>query len=182
MHMGGLTQRLLRSIAGESLVGALTEFLGEMGFLREGFSIRAKEVEEIMRGSETSFTLVCSAEPGGVKAGSWVADQLEERGLPVESVVFNRAFLPEFHGRVAQAPDSGANYPVDLIDLVPKLKGIHESVATEQRNRDQRLRSFLDRPHAPASAWRLPEAMRALGSTEALAQWIAMAQRVEREP
>ena len=181
LHMGGLTQRLLRSIAGDSLVGALTEFLGEMGFLREGFSVRAREVEEIMRGSETSFALVCSAEPGGVKAGSWVADQLEERGLSVDSVVFNRAFLPEFRGQVVRAPDSDADYPVELVGLVPKLNDIYESLATEQHGRDERLRSFLDRPHKPANAWRLPETMRALGSTEALAQWISMAERVERE-
>ena len=66
---GAIAQRLLRTVAGDSLVSALTEFLTEMAFLREGFAERARDVRDLMRSPSASFVLVSSADSVGNRGG-----------------------------------------------------------------------------------------------------------------
>ena len=100
---GAIAQRLLRTVAGDSLVSALTEFLTEMAFLREGFAERAREVRDLMRSSSTSFVLVSSADSVGIEAAKSVAAEVVGREFEIAHAVFNRAFIPEI-GRADHAP------------------------------------------------------------------------------
>lgn len=161
-----LTRRLLRVVAGDSLVSALTEFLSEMAFLRDGFAQRAGEVRDIMRSSSTEFVLVSSADLLGVEAADSVADELRELGFELAHVVFNRAFVPE----ISVARQGSMSYPDRLSRLAPKLERMRALLIQEQDQKRSNMIGFCNE-HG-TRAWVLPEATRPLGDTSALAAWI----------
>ena len=171
---GAIAQRLLRTVAGDSLVSALTEFLTEMAFLREGFAERAKDVRDLMRSSSTNFVLVSSADSVGIEAAKSVADEVVGRNFELAHLVFNRAFIPEI-GRANHAP---VTYPDSLAALGPKLERMRALLTQEEEQKHSNIVAFCDERAVPA--WSLPEATRPLGDTSALAAWIAEARRVER--
>lgn len=163
---GAIAQRLLRVVAGESLVSALTEFLTEMAFLREGFADRAREVRDLMRSPSTSFILVSSADAVGIEAARSVAAEVAARDFELAWVVFNRAFIPGL-GPVDRGP---VTYPETLAALAPKLERMRAHLAAEEAQKRTDIVAFC-REHA-ARPWTLPEATRALGNASALAAWI----------
>jgi anion-transporting ArsA/GET3 family ATPase len=167
-----IAQRLLKLVAGESLVAALTEFLGEMAFLREGFAERATDVRDLMRSAETSFWLVSSPDHAGIEAAKSVADEVADRGFRLAHLVFNRAFIPEIH---ISADTSGA-YPPALAPLGAKLRRMRQWLAAEQIQRDSMMATLHEELGVPT--WAMPEASRPLGSTSALAAWMGQARAV----
>lgn len=169
---GTLAQRLLRTVAGESLVSALTEFLTEMSFLREGFAIRAREVRDLMRSSNTSFVLVTSPDSVGLEAARSVAAEVVERHFEMAHVVFNRAFIPGVDTSSPRASD----YPPELESLAPKLDSMRTVAVEEQRLRDANMKALSEEHSAPA--WALPVATRPLGDPSALAAWIGQGRPV----
>jgi anion-transporting ArsA/GET3 family ATPase len=169
---GAIAQRLLRIVAGESLVSALTEFLTEMAFLREGFSERAREVRELMRSPSTSFVLVSSADAMGVEAARSVATEVRSRDFDLAQVVFNRAFISE----VARASADPVSYPERLAGLAPKLRRIRSSLSNEEQQKLSNIVAFCS--ERGVAAWSLPEARRPLGDPSALAAWIEQARTV----
>ncbi len=168
-----LAQRLLRKVAGDSMVSTLTEFLTEMAFLREGFATRAKDVRDFMQTSRARFVLVSSADAMGVAAAGSVVREVDERGFTLSSAVFNRAFVP----KLSAEPTSPVEYPDSLSGVAPKLVRIRELLSAEQQ---QRLANMLAFAHDHRlQTWALPEATRPLGDTSALAGWIGQARVVE---
>ena len=170
---GTLAQRLLRMVAGDSLVAALTEFLTEMAFLREGFAERATDVRDLMRSSKTRFVLVSSADSVGLEAGKSVATEVVAREFELAHVVFNRAFIPEIdlcrHGPV--------EYPARLEALGPKLQRMREQLIDEHDRKHANMVAFGATHGVPV--WSLPEATRPLGDTSALAAWFAQGRAVK---
>jgi anion-transporting ArsA/GET3 family ATPase len=169
---GAIAQRLLRIVAGDSLVAALTEFLTEMAFLREGFATRATEVRDLMRSPSTSFVLVSSADSVGIEAAKSVAAEVAARDFEVACVVFNRAFIPEA-GPGVRGP---VTYPASLAALAPKLEQMRTLLAQEEEQRRSDIVAFCT--ECRANGWFLPEATRPLGDTSALAAWIERARPV----
>lgn len=163
---GTFAQRLLRTVAGDSLVSALTEFLAEMSFLREGFAMRAKEVRDLMRSDSTSFVLVSSADSVGLQAARSVAAEIVARDFELSHVVFNRAFVAE----AALSGDGPPEYPARLAALAPKLARMRAEIAEEQARKRSNIEAFCS--DYPVRAWALPEATRTLGNPSALAAWI----------
>jgi anion-transporting ArsA/GET3 family ATPase len=163
---GAIAQRLLRTVAGDSLVSALTEFLNEMAFLREGFAERAKDVRDLMRSSSTTFVLVSSADSVGIEAAKSVAAEVVGRDFELAHVVFNRAFVPEI-GVARHAPVA---YPERLAALAPKLERMRTQLTEEEDRKRSNIAAFSQ--DYGAQAWSLPEATRPLGDTSALAAWI----------
>lgn len=163
---GAIAQRLLRLVAGDSLVAALTEFLTEMAFLREGFAERAREVGDLMRSPSTSFVLVSSADSVGIEAARSVAAEVAARDFELAWVVFNRAFIPGL-GPVDRGP---VTYPESLAALAPRLERMRARLADEEARKRADIVAFC-REHA-ARCWVLPEATRPLGDPSALAAWI----------
>ena len=166
---GAIAQGLLRIVAGESLVVALTEFLTEMAFLRKGFSERAKEVRELMRSPSTSFVLVSSADSIGTEAAKSVAAEVLSRDFQLAKVVFNRAFIPE----AARPSADPFTYPERLAGIAPKLERMRALLTAEEEQKRSNIVAFCDE-HGVA-AWSLPEASRPLGAPSALAAWIEQA-------
>jgi len=169
---GAIAQRLLRIVAGESLVSALSEFLSEMAFLREGFSARAKDVRELMRSTSTSFVLVSSADALGLEAATSVAAEVRSRDFELAQVVFNRAFIPE----AARLGADPVVYPERLAALAPKLERMRALVSAEEDQKRSNIAAFCD--EQGVGAWSLPEARRPLGDPSALAAWMQQARLV----
>jgi len=169
---GAIALGLLRIVAGESLVSALAEFLTEMAFLREGFSERAKDVQDLMKSPSSSFVLVSSADSIGIEAAKSVAAEVRSRGFELAQVVFNRAFIPEA-GRPSTDPVS---YPERLAALAPKLRRIRALLSEEEEEKRSNIVAFCDE-HG-VGAWSLPEARRPLGDPSALAAWTEQARPV----
>jgi anion-transporting ArsA/GET3 family ATPase len=168
-----LAQRLLRTVAGDSLVAALTEFLTEMSFLRDGFAQRAREVQTLMRSPSARFILVSSADSVGLEAGRSVAAEVRSRGFTLDQAVFNRGFI-EGVDELSSDPPS---YPPRLVPVAKKLRALHAAVAREQRRKAEnmkRLRRELD-----AVGWALPEATRPLADPRALTEWLARGRPLE---
>ena len=164
---GALTRRLLTAMTGESLVAALTDFLGEMAFLREGFSERARDVRDTMRSSETEFILVSSADSVGVEAARSVADEVARRGFVLGHIVFNRAFIPGVEGTDV---DDGT-YPPALADLAPTLERMRAWFADDQTRKQVVIEKFCRQQSR--GAWLLPETTRPLGNRSSLFAWIS---------
>lgn len=163
---GTMAQRLLRTVAGDSLVSALAEFLTEMSFLREGFALRATAVRDLMRSEGTSFVLVSSADSVGLQAARSVAAEVVARDFQLAHVVFNRAFIAE----VPLSGEAQPQYPARLASLAPKLSRMRVAFADEQARKRANIEAFC-RDYS-VRAWVLPEATRALGNPSALAAWI----------
>jgi anion-transporting ArsA/GET3 family ATPase len=170
---GTLAQRLLRTVGGDSLVSALTEFLMEMAFLREGFAERAKDVRDLMRSPRTSFVLVSSPDSVGLQSARSVAAEVEARDFELAHVVFNRAFIPE----IGVPGDTPIVLPPRLASLGPKLARMRETLAEEQARKRANMAAFCREHDVPA--WSLPEATRPLGDPSALAAWIEHGRPVE---
>ena len=169
---GAIAQGLLRIVAGESLVSALTEFLTEMAFLREGFSERAKDLQQLMRSPSTSFVLVSSPDSIGIEAAKSVAAEVRNRDFELAQLVFNRAFIPE-----AARPSAGpVRYPERLAALAPKLERMRALLHAEEAQKRSNIVAFCNE-HG-VGAWSLPEARRPLGDPSALAGWIEQARPV----
>jgi len=164
---GPLARRLLTTIAGESLVGTLTDFLGEMAFLREGFSERARDVRDAMRSSNTEFILVSSADSVGVEAARSVADEVADRGFVLGHIVFNRAFV----SGVEVSDVSSDRYPPSLAELAPTLERMRAWFAHEQAQKRAVIEKFCR--EQSRGAWILPETSRPLGNRSALFAWIS---------
>ena len=166
---GTLAQRLLQKVAGDSLVSALTEFLTEMAFLREGFATRAREVDALMRSPATSFALVSSADSVGIQAARSVAEEVVGRQFELSHAVFNRSFIPETDPSLP----AGDPLPPRLASLAPKLERMRASFEEEQARKRANLDAFC--ADYPVPTWMLPEATRPLGASSALAAWISLA-------
>ena len=166
---GTLAQRLLRTVGGDSLVAALTEFLTEMSFLREGFARRAGEVRDLMRSQSARFILVSSADSVGIEAAKSVAREVIGRDFGLAYAVFNRAFIAGVRLSGEEAPP----YPARLGALAPKLLEIRRTFVREEAVKRANIEAFC-RDYA-IDAWALPEATRALGNPTALAAWIEQA-------
>ncbi len=169
---GAITQRLLRIVTGDSLVSALTEFLTEMAFLREGFAERAKEVQELMRSSSSIFVLVSSADAAGLEAAKSVAAEIRSRDFELAHVVFNRAFIP----RTARPMPTKVPYPDRLAALAPKLERMRASLNAEEAQKHANMVAFVT--NLGLAAWALPEAIRPLGDPSALAAWIHQGRQI----
>ena len=170
---GVIAQRLLRTVAGDSLVSALTEFLTEMAFLREGFAERAGYVRDLMRSSSARFILVSSADSVGIEAAKSVAAEVASRDFELAHVVFNRAFLRD----VGRADDAPVTYPDSLVALAPKLERMRALLTQEEQQKRSGMAAFCRERAVPA--WSLPEATRPLGDTSALAAWIDQGRQVD---
>ena len=171
-----LSQRLLRAIAGDSLVSALSEFLTEMAFLREGFAARARVVRDLMRSTSTKFVLVSTADTVGIEAARSVAAELVGRDFELSALVCNRSFIPELVSSGREA----TTYPARLAALAPKLERMRTLLTDEQERKHANMLALSG--ELGVAGWALPEASRSLAHTSALATWIEQARPVGPTP
>lgn len=80
----------LRRVTGVDLIGDLATFFGLLGDMTEGFSRRARQVEQMLRAPTTAFLLVTSAQRSAIEEAIWFQRTLTETGLPFAGVIVNR--------------------------------------------------------------------------------------------
>ncbi len=80
----------LRRITGVDLLSDLSTFFGLLGGMTEDFTVRAAEVEKMLRAQTTSFVVVTSAQHEAIDESIWFGRTLEQSGLPFAGVIVNR--------------------------------------------------------------------------------------------
>jgi anion-transporting ArsA/GET3 family ATPase len=80
----------LRRVTGVDLLTDVGNFFGLLGDMTSDFSLRAEQVEELLRASTTAFMLVTSAEREPIEEAIWFHRTLEQGGMPFSGVVVNR--------------------------------------------------------------------------------------------
>jgi anion-transporting ArsA/GET3 family ATPase len=108
----------LRRITGIDLLADLSTFFQLLGSMTDDFSLRAAQVERMLKTDTTAFLLVTSAQREPIDETIWFRRTLEDGGLPFAGVVVNRVH----HDML------GDNEPEDLVaqlehELGPELGG-----------------------------------------------------------
>jgi anion-transporting ArsA/GET3 family ATPase len=80
----------LRRVTGIDLLTDLSTFFQLLGDMTADFSLRAAQVEKMLRADTTAFVLVTSAQREPIDEAIWFRRTLEDSGLPFSGVVVNR--------------------------------------------------------------------------------------------
>jgi anion-transporting ArsA/GET3 family ATPase len=80
----------LRRVTGIDLLSDLSTFFGLLGDMTNDFSLRARQVEQMLRDDTTAFLLVTSAQREAIDEAIWFRQTLTESGLPFGGVIVNR--------------------------------------------------------------------------------------------
>jgi anion-transporting ArsA/GET3 family ATPase len=80
----------LRRVTGIDLLTDLSTFFGLLGDMTNDFSLRAAQVEQMLRADTTAFMLVTSAQPEAIDEAIWFRRTLADSGLPFCGVIVNR--------------------------------------------------------------------------------------------
>ncbi|MBV8430730.1 MAG: ArsA family ATPase [Solirubrobacterales bacterium] len=80
----------LRRVTGVDLLTDVGTFFGLLGDMTGDFTLRAQQVEELLRADTTAFMLVTSAEREPIEEAIWFHRTLEHGGLPFAGVIVNR--------------------------------------------------------------------------------------------
>jgi anion-transporting ArsA/GET3 family ATPase len=80
----------LRRVTGVDLLTDVGTFFGLLGDMTADFTLRARQVEELLRAPTTAFILVTSPEREPIEEAIWFHRTLEESGMPFAGVIVNR--------------------------------------------------------------------------------------------
>jgi anion-transporting ArsA/GET3 family ATPase len=90
----------LSRFTGGEFLDAVAQFITDINDLFGGFTKRAKEVSDALRGEEVAFVLVTSPDPLAVQEAIFFSEKLREHGMRQKATVINRVtpLLEEPHG------------------------------------------------------------------------------------
>ncbi|MBV9917615.1 MAG: ArsA family ATPase [Solirubrobacterales bacterium] len=80
----------LRRVTGIDLLSDLSTFFALLGDMTNDFSLRAAQVEKMLRADTTGFVLVSSAQSEAIDEAIWFQRTLVDSGLPFCGVIVNR--------------------------------------------------------------------------------------------
>lgn len=103
----------LRRVTGVDLLTDLSTFFQLLGGMTNDFSLRAAQVEKMLKAETTAFLLVTSAQREPIDEAIWFRRTLQEGGLPFSGVVVNRVH----HDLL------GDNEPDDVADELDEVLG-----------------------------------------------------------
>ncbi len=112
----GFLFRRLEDATGISALVEVSEFFTSMSGLFEGFEPRVRRVYELLRSSETAFTLVATPEEQVLSEAEYFCNKMRELGMSLKAVVFNRVHRETGGGRHALRPE-------DVVRLMTRLLG-----------------------------------------------------------
>ncbi len=101
----------LRRVTGIDLLSDLSTFFGLLGDMTNDFSLRARQVEKMLRADTTAFMLVTSAAREAIDEAIWFRQTLTEGGLPFCGVIVNRVHHDLF----------GDTEPSDVADALGRV-------------------------------------------------------------
>ena len=103
----------LRRVTGVDLLTDLSTFFQLLGGMTNDFSLRAAQVEKMLKAETTAFLLVTSAQREPIDEAIWFRRTLQDGGLPFSGVVVNRVH----HDLL------GDNEPDDVADELDEVLG-----------------------------------------------------------
>jgi anion-transporting ArsA/GET3 family ATPase len=104
---GSVVLKLLSKIFGDTFVKELVEFFETLEFLQQALHSRGDMIEYILRDEQTSFFIVCSADPRRMKEALFFHEKLAELGQRASAFVINRV-IPAFQAEDLSALDDAA--------------------------------------------------------------------------
>jgi anion-transporting ArsA/GET3 family ATPase len=135
----------LRRVTGIDLLSDLSTFFQLLGDMTNDFSLRAAQVQQMLRDETTAFVLVTSAGREPIDEAIWFHQTLQDSGLPFEGVIVNRVhhdLLGDHEtGDVAETLERVLR--PDLVDRV--AENLHDYHVLARRDQDNiaRLQSTL---------------------------------------
>ncbi len=99
----GLVFSMFARVTGVDLLGDLSTFFRSLGGLTDGFSERARGVEQLLRDPATTFLLVTSPEPEPSREAIFFDGKLAEAGMTREALIVNRVNRDGLDGHPAEA-------------------------------------------------------------------------------
>jgi anion-transporting ArsA/GET3 family ATPase len=90
----GLVQKTISRFTGTEFLSELTEFLGQMSALMEGFKTRAAETTALIRSEQAHFVLITAPASDAPQSVSESAAAMQSRGCRVSALIVNRMMPP----------------------------------------------------------------------------------------
>ena len=90
----GLVQKTISRFTGTEFLSELTEFLGQMSALMEGFKTRAAETTALIRSEQAHFVLITAPASDAPQSVSESAEAMQSRGCRVSALIVNRMMPP----------------------------------------------------------------------------------------
>jgi anion-transporting ArsA/GET3 family ATPase len=142
--VGRGAQMVLRGLAkftGGEFLESVAEFVTDINDLFGGFTHRAKDVSDALRGTDVAFVLVTSPDPLAVQEAIFFAEKLREHRMHQKATVINRVtpLLDEPHGTEAEVK-------AELGRLLPQdsdIQGLEDKLW--QALDEERTRAVTDR-------------------------------------
>ncbi len=138
----------LRRVTGVDLLTDLSTFFSLLGDMTEAFSLRAEQVERMLRAPTSAFVLVTSAQDAAIDEAIWFRRTLRESGLPFAGAIVNRVH----HDMLGDAEPEhllatlGDGLPPELAAQVADNFGDYHLLARRDRRNLVRLREELGDP------------------------------------
>jgi anion-transporting ArsA/GET3 family ATPase len=101
---GSVVLKLLSKIFGDAFVKDLVEFFETLEFLQQALHSRGDMIEYILRDEQTSFFVVCSADPRRMKEALFFHEKLAQLGQRAQAFIINRV-IPAFQAHDLDALD-----------------------------------------------------------------------------
>jgi len=127
----------LRRVTGVDLLTDLGTFFQLLGDMTSDFSMRAEQVDKMLRAPSTAFLLVTSAEREPIDEAIWFHDTLRRTGLPFAGAVVNRVHHDPFSGTEPDDVESALTrtLPADLAARVAQnFRDYHLLARRDDRN------------------------------------------------
>lgn len=131
----------LSKFTGGEFLDQVAEFVVDLNDLFGGFTERAHEVSQALRGPEVAFVLVTSPDPLAIREAGFFAGKLAEHGMHQKATVINRVTH-----LIAEPPGSDEAQQARLAELAPAgsdIPKLHERLW--QALDDERTRAVADR-------------------------------------
>ncbi|MCC6873684.1 MAG: ArsA family ATPase [Sandaracinaceae bacterium] len=157
---------LLSRLVGRALVSELATFFEIFLDLRKGFVERASRTQEILRAPATAFALVTAPEPLHLADAGSLAAGLAERGVPLDALLFNRAFHPSAGAAEGYDPAALAK-DEDERRILAAARALRAHARSQDLRRAEAARAFAA-THRALSVWELPDAGDAPTDVDAL--------------
>jgi anion-transporting ArsA/GET3 family ATPase len=89
---GAAALKLFEVVVGKEFAQETVAFFEAFSGMREGFHARAGAIQALLRGKQTSFVLVSSADATHLADAEALASGIKQRGVPIDVAVFNRSY------------------------------------------------------------------------------------------
>ncbi|HEY2743308.1 MAG TPA: ArsA-related P-loop ATPase [Polyangia bacterium] len=124
----------LGRFVGSAFLDDMSRFFFEFNAILGGFKERAREVFELLRGSDVAFVLVSSAEPASVDEAIYFYERLEKSKMPLGAFVVNRVHhaAPSRLGReqvverLQERPELRGYSPDDIVQVASDFDRTHK--------------------------------------------------------